>query len=40
MPKTEPIRRDPWERWKGMVLAAKERLVNERIDAKICEVRN
>ena len=26
MPKTEPIKRDPWERWKGMVLAAKERL--------------
>ena len=26
MPKTEPIRRDPWERWKGMALAAKERL--------------
>ena len=26
MPRIEPIRRDPWERWKGMVLAAKERL--------------
>ena len=26
MPRTEPIRRDPWERWKGLVLAAKERL--------------
>lgn len=26
MPRTEAIRRDPWERWKGMVLAAKERL--------------
>lgn len=26
MPKTEPIKRDPWERWKGLVLAAKERL--------------
>ena len=26
MPRTEAIRRDPWERWKGMVLAAKERM--------------
>ncbi len=26
MPKTENTVRDPWERWKGMVLAAKERL--------------
>lgn len=26
MPKTEPIRRDPWEKYKGMVLAAKDRL--------------
>lgn len=26
MPKTEPIKRDPWEKWKGLVLAAKERL--------------
>ena len=26
MPKTEKTVRDPWERWKGMVLAAKERL--------------
>lgn len=26
MPRTEPIKRDPWEKWKGLVLAAKERL--------------
>ena len=37
MPKTEPIRRDPWERWKGMVLAAKERLgmTDEDIAARL-----
>ena len=26
MPKTEPIKRDPWAGWKGMVLQAKEHL--------------
>lgn len=37
MPRTEPIRRDPWERWKGMVLAAKERLdmTDEDIAARL-----
>ena len=37
MPRTESIRRDPWERWKGMVLAAKERLgmTDEDIAARL-----
>lgn len=37
MPKTEPIKRDPWERWKGMVLAAKERMgmTDEDIAARL-----
>lgn len=37
MPRTEPIKRDPWERWKGMVLAAKERLsmTDEDIAARL-----
>lgn len=37
MPRTEAIRRDPWERWKGMVLAAKERLgmTDEDIAARL-----
>ena len=26
MPKTEPIKRDPWSTWRGMVLEAKDRL--------------
>lgn len=37
MPRTEAIRRDPWDRWKGMVLAAKERLdmTDEDIAARL-----
>lgn len=37
MPRTEPIKRDPWERWKGMVLASKERLdmTDEDIAARL-----
>lgn len=37
MPRTEPIKRDPWESWKGMVLAAKERLsmTDEEIAARL-----
>lgn len=37
MPKTEPIKRDPWEKWKGMVLAAKERtgLTDEDISTRL-----
>lgn len=37
MPKTEKTVRDPWERWKGMVLAAKERLglSDEEIAARL-----
>ena len=37
MPKTESTTRDPWERWKGMVLAAKERLglTDEEISVRL-----
>lgn len=37
MPKTEPIKRDPWAGWKGMVLPAKEHLgmTDEDIAARL-----
>lgn len=37
MPKTEPIKRDPWAGWKGMALASKERLglTDEDIAARL-----